>query len=174
MATIKCPECGNTFPLPENIIKKVSNFVCPRCKHQWKLGKTDNAVPPQAARAPFKHTITMTRVEDNFDFYFFPGKTPKGETISREINFGRYDSSIQSDVMIQTNDLSISRRHLKILVEVIDGGYKARIANKSLEGICLVNGKSLPYDKRIEILPGMEITLGKTRFIIKDTNTNKE
>ena len=172
MAIIQCPQCNNKFNLPEIIIKKVSNFICPRCKHQWNLQETCEKQPVQQAKeektekeqVPFKHTVTITRLEDDFDFYFF----------TEESSFGRYDSSILSEVMIQTNDLSISRRHLIIFIEAIDGGYKAHIKNKSKEGVCLVNGKQLPYDEQSEIRPGMNLTLGKTRFIIKDINTNKE
>lgn len=158
----KClnPNCGDFIVLkckPEDVVNKF--YTCKICGERYKIKDALTAMNEQSEQTGlFKNNIVLLRDMDSYPYLFFEGRT----------TFGRLDETMQSDVLISTDDLTINSCHVAITVKPCAGGHLASLTNLSQSGICNLNGKSLGWNDISMLEDNMVIQLGKTSFQIKD------
>lgn len=178
---IKCtnPDCGKQYELkctPEEAVKL--NFICRACKTRFSI-KDAIVASPDPQKPPFEgpvkpliydHPVQNTgfnegvaifRESDGYPYLFFKGKT----------TFGRYDSTMQAEVPILTDDTTISRCHVRINVTPCEDSMLVSLTNL-VEGRCKIHGKDLHMNETVQLNDGDFIKLGNTVFTIRDINKN--
>lgn len=186
---IKCPNssCGTILKLNlpvEIVIKKV--FDCPICKTRFaikdalynpdtkKKNDTASFIPqdkkPDAClekqnqesdNHAFCNGVILFKNDNGYPYLFFSSKT----------TFGRYDETMQADILCLTDDTTMSRRHICINIDPCCNGLHVSLTNLS-KSICKVEKVELRMGETVELADGMNIRLGNTTFTIRDLNKN--
>lgn len=186
---VKCPnpDCGTALRLNIPValaIKKT--FNCPVCKQRFAIkdalfkpeeneksskdseGVNNQNITPdsdkqnqESDKYVFCSGVVLFRNDDKYPYLFFWEKT----------TFGRYDDTMQADVLCLTDDTTMSRRHISININSCDKGLQVSLTNLSA-GICKVDKMELKMGETIELTDGMSIRLGNTDFTIRDVNKN--
>lgn len=177
MKRIRCPKCENflTFDETRYTAGQSLVFVCEHCKKQFsiRLGKTP-LKPKQKEEKPDERAFdrewgSISVIENVFGFkQVLPLK--EGDNV-----VGRRCVGTQVDVPIETNDMSMDRRHCIINVRLTKAGevvYTLRDA-PSLTGT-FVNNELLGDKERLRIEDGSIVTLGATTFILRAANNQEE
>lgn len=152
-----CPNCKTRFAIKNQLINAEGS---PKPHAEEQTGQKTN----QDAEEPgylFQNGVVLIRESDGYPYLFFNSKT----------TFGRYDITMQSDVLTSTTDIAISRKHVLIKMEPCDKGKRVSLTNLT-NGRCQVGQTELAQDQSVQLSDGDYIKLGNTMFSIRDINKN--
>lgn len=177
---ICCPVCKKQYkliPKDENTIGE-KTFTCPNCnystqfknliKDQWNGEHvTRQHIPGSPPTEQKNHKATkinagpgsqsrafLTVANTNSKFILNPGIYV----------LGRMSSDSTATLQIAP-DISISRQHARMAVQVVGGKLMAQIMGLKEYNPVLINSKILPHGKHYTLKPGDVIQLGQTRCI---------
>lgn len=175
---IKCPNCGKYFVFqagPE--IAKLMAFTCDGCKTTFKVKDAivapDEPVQPIVPPVPlsggprmdtpnepdslFREGVVLIREEDGYPYLFFNGRT----------TFGRYDPTMQAEVLCLTDDTSMSRQHVAFNLKRLGSGIEVSMTSLC-NAVTKAGTKVLEMGETVILADGQQIRLGKTDFTIRD------
>lgn len=177
MKRIRCPKCENYLTFDETKYTEGQSlvFVCDYCKKQFSIRLGKSPMKPRQKeekldeRAYDQAWGSIAVIENVFGYkQVLPLK--EGDNV-----IGRHCVGTQVDVPIETNDMSMDRRHCILNVRRNGAGevvYTLRDA-PSLTGT-FVNNEILADKERLRIEDGAIVTLGATTFILRAANAEEE
>lgn len=177
---ICCPLCKKQYkliPKDETTIGE-KTFTCPNCRYStqfknlikdlWdgeRVTRLHNAGSPPTAKKNHKDTkisggpgkqtqAFLTVASTNSKFILGPGI----------YILGRKSSDSTASLQIAP-DITISRQHARMAVQVVGGKLMAQIMGLKEYNPVLINSKILPHGKHYTLKPGDVIQLGQTRCL---------
>jgi len=167
---IRCPKCEVALQVKNSSGERVKPIRCPKCGasllvmfNNTKEGQEDTQKPsPDAGETRFAGGMGMS------DFCIMCGE--KKYSLQKGSNVvGRLAEGSGANVMIQTSDPYMSRRHAVItVIQLQDGTLKVVITNGRNKNKTFVNGNALEEGDSVVLSVGDKIQMGKT--IMKITN----
>lgn len=167
-----CPVCHTRFAIKDALCQVESpSHEAPR--QEPENNRQDESKPEQPKAQPvpeqapreerpsgsgmFRDIPTLIRATDGYPYFFY----------ARRMIFGRYDDTMQADVLCKTDDLAMSRRHVAIGIERLPEGCLVDLTNLSGQPV-LANGNEIAPGESAALKPGDLIRIGKTDFIVRD------
>lgn len=179
--TLVCPNCRSRLTVADQPGIEDKNLACPKCKFKAKVSvfmtgaasMGGHGADSEATRLPDDPTFPPHPVHrDPGQFRIvqtgqFVPLHPGFQTIGRLASERRADIQIGSDTFI---DPFMSRLHVKIEVVNTPSGLQHRLYEIGSRNIIKVNGQPINPGDVIVLRIGDKITLGKTDFILQDTD----
>ena len=169
---IKCPSCGALLLTLDNPANKEKIVTCPNCK-------TKNKFKDFVKEVPLKTYVDDTELHPKIDD--FPGRFVDKKTgISYYLSEGQLvvgrkpvKSAPKADIPILTDDMGMSRLHLKVKVILArDGHYRVYVSNAQNLNPTYINGELLKEDNVIGLKHGDIIKLSETELVYLGTPDN--
>lgn len=164
MISIKCPYCQVGLKVDEGKLPLgLTSFKCPKCKQaipvSLVLGK----------KADMDESVTELihpAAEERGRIIVFPAAGTPGQTfpLPEGISIiGRKSTASKATIMIETDDRSMSREHIRIEVRKdVHGGYKHYLADNKSKNHTLYNSNYLEDGEMVVLNNNDEIIIGHT------------
>lgn len=167
-----CPACHTRFPIKDALCQVERPSYEPPRQEPEKISPEE--IKPEAPKAQpvseqaakdvkpdntgvFRDIPTLIRATDGYPYFFY----------ARRMIFGRYDDTMQADILCKIDDLAMSRRHIAFGIERIPEGCLVDLTNLSGQPV-LANGKEIAPGETTALAPGDLLRIGKTDFIVRD------
>jgi pSer/pThr/pTyr-binding forkhead associated (FHA) protein len=165
MISIKCPHCRVGLKIDETKIPEgILSFKCPKCKkeipisyieHKLEDNNTETVVLPAKNKSERIGKLTVQSNQDTLQQEF---QLEEGDNI-----IGRKAKATSASICIVTNDKTVSRSHLKIVVKKRPkGGYIHCLSDNNSINHTLYNGKNLESGDIVVLKDNDEIIVGST------------
>ena len=168
MKRLRCPRCDryvvfddSRYPAGQALV-----FVCPHCGKEFRirLGGTEHASHQEGEGESYSSDFGYLTVVENTFAYRQQLPLHEGDNL-----IGRRNKGTDVDIVIDTNDPSMDRRHCYIHVKPSSTSTGRHVYtlrdNNSNTGTFLMNNLLEPKD-RIRLSAGDIITLGATTLIL--------
>ena len=163
---IKCPVCGVILEAKDDPANAEKSITCPNCKqkNKFKDFKQIESRPSKADQNAGETQIEQRR--DNFPGCLIDRKTSKIYTLTAgSFVVGRRSlhSVAKADIALETDDMGISREHMRIDVMAgRDGRYHVYISNAHNQNPTYINGELLSGGDKLGLSHGDLISISDT------------
>ena len=175
---ITCPICRKQYKLTPNnpSILAQKNFSCPNCRYTTPFTALikDIAVPEPITRSDANPVVNQTlhsatRVTSNPVVNSKAFLTVIGSNAKFILNQGIYvlgrKSSDSTATLQLAPDISMSRQHARLAVQIVGGKLMAQIIGLKANNPIMVNGKIYSSGQPCTLKSGDSIQLGMTKIL---------
>lgn len=184
--TVKCPYCKAILTVKNSKNVEVKIISCPKCGESLKVSFRKRKEPVEAPtyipQRPKEVNNRETQSGNTGSPYATQIRSPQREEIdprllcngqiykleSGENIIGRQSDDSLATIQINTNDLYMSRQHIKIIVNSQKNGIKKYVlGNYKNMNKTMVNGQIVGKDDFIRLSDGDVISIGHTEITFK-------
>lgn len=161
---VNCINCLQKLPVPDVAFKRNIPLVsCPVCKKHFK------PVIKNSIDSPTNKTVLIptSKTKDKNNYWLVvPDKQQQKISIGKYV-VGRKNTTQMTDIMIETEDRTMSRKHFFIEGKLEKGELKFYISNATNKNPTKLNQKEIK-EGSYELKKGDVICAGKTNIVFTD------